>query len=228
MVTLASVSRDDRVRAVADRWTSLSRKSKQTVEFEQLCRVVGIDGGQFFGAITATAFELGMDVSGFIGGLESWIVQVPTFQQHATAAKDTAMREQFFKAAAFWASTASGPVCEPVSLARALGRRGTSKRIERGHRVLSREGCRSCDKMAAFRRKVSLSLRQFARLFLTSMDTVRRWEGRRFTPTPHQEWFLGVLVRYVNEKGITVFRQRFVQQPGRYGKPGRPPSLNSN
>jgi hypothetical protein len=62
MVTLASLSRDNRVRAVAGRWTSLSRKAKQSIEFEQLCRVVGIDGGHFFSAITATAFELGMDV----------------------------------------------------------------------------------------------------------------------------------------------------------------------
>src|SRR5262249_43013164 len=45
MVTLALLSRDKRVRAVASRWTSLSRKAKQTVEFEQLCRDIGIDGG---------------------------------------------------------------------------------------------------------------------------------------------------------------------------------------
>jgi DNA-binding transcriptional regulator YiaG len=222
MVTLASLSRDDRVRAVADLWTSLSRKAKQTVEFEQLCRVIGIDGGHFVSAITAIAFELGMDVSRFIGSLECWTVQVPTSQQRAMAAKGYAMREQFFKAAAFWAGTTSGLVCEPVSLAIAFGRRGVSKRIDRGHRVLSLEGRRSCDKMAAFRRKVSLSQRQFARLFVAAARTVQRWEAREFSPSPHQEWLLGVLVRYVNEKGITAFQERFVQQPPRFQKRGRP------
>jgi hypothetical protein len=101
MVTLASLCRDKRVRAVASRWTSLSRKAKQTVEFEQLCRVVGIDGGYFFSAITATAFELGMDVSGFIGSLECGTIQAPTFPQQAKAAKGTALREQFFKSRRF-------------------------------------------------------------------------------------------------------------------------------
>ena len=225
MVTLASLSRDDRVRAIADRWTSLSRKAKQTVEFEQLCRNVGIDGGHFFSAIAATAFELRMDVSGFIGSLECWTVQVPTFPQQATAVKDTAMREQFFKAAAFWAGTTSGLVCEPVSLARTLGRRGMSKRIDRGHRVLSREGRRSCDRMAAFRRKVALSQRQFAQLFTTSGRTVRHWERRKFTPTPHQQWLLGILVRYAKQNGITAFQHRFVGEPARFARPGRPPNV---
>jgi DNA-binding transcriptional regulator YiaG len=206
MVTLASLSRDKRVRAVASRWTSLSRRAKDTVEFEQLCRDVGIDGGHFFSEITGIAFELGLDVAGFIGGLECWTVQAPTFPQAATAAKGTALREQFFKAAAFWAGTTSGLVCEPVSLARALGRRGMSKRIDRGHRVVSREGRRSCDKMAAFRRKAGLSQRQFAQLFTTSERTVRHWEGHKFTPTPHQQWFLGILVRYEKQNGITAFR----------------------
>jgi hypothetical protein len=55
-----------------------------------------------------------MDV-GFIGSLQCWTVRAPTFPQQA--AKDTAMREQFFKAAAFWAGTAPLPVSEPTSLA---------------------------------------------------------------------------------------------------------------
>jgi DNA-binding transcriptional regulator YiaG len=97
-----------------------------------------------------------------------------------------------------------------------------SKRIDRGHRVLSREGRRSCDKMAAFRRKVALSQGQFAQLFTTSGRTVRHWEGHKFTPTPHQLWFLGILVRYAKQNGITAFQHRFVGEPPRYAKRGRP------
>jgi hypothetical protein len=118
MVMLASLSRDDRVRAVAERWTLLSRKAKQTIEFEQLCRAVHIDGGHFFSVITGTAFELGMDVSGFIGSVQATSPQLPT------SAKDTALREHFFRAAAFWAGATSMPVCELAPLARAPGRRG--------------------------------------------------------------------------------------------------------
>jgi len=151
-----------------------------------------------------------------------WTIQAPTFPQQATAAKDTAMREQFFKAAAFWAGTTWGLVCERVSLARALGRRGMSKRIDRGHQVVSRESRRSCDRMAAFRRKVALSQGQFPQLFTTSGRTVRHWEGHKFTPTPHQQWFLAILVRYAKQNGITAFRRRFVGEPPRYAKCGRP------
>jgi DNA-binding transcriptional regulator YiaG len=134
------------------------------------------------------------------------------------------MREQFFKGAAFWADTAPLPVSEPTSLARSLGRRGVSKRIDRGHRVLSREGRRSCDRMAAFRRKVALSQGQFAQLFTTSGRTVRHWERRKFTPTPHQQWFLGILVRYAKQNGLTAFRRRFVGEPARFARPGRLPN----
>ena len=81
--------------------------------------------------------------------------------------------------------------------------------------------------MAALRREWKLSLRQFAELFLTSARTVRRWEGHEFSPTPHQQWFVSILVRYVKQKGITALQQRFVQQPPRFQKRGRPVSRKS-
>jgi DNA-binding transcriptional regulator YiaG len=222
MVTLASLSRDDLVRAVAHRWTLLSRQAKQTIEFEQLSRAVGIDGGHFFGAITGVAFELAMDISGFIGSLECWTIQAPTFPQQATA-KGTALREQFFKAVAFWAGTTSGQVCEPVSLARALGRRGMSMRIGRGARVVSEEERRRCAEIAAFRKEWRLSQSQFARLFISSTRTVRHWERGEFSPTPQQQRFLGLLAGYARREGLRAFHKRFVgEQAPRYGQPGRP------
>ena len=92
------------------------------------------------------------------------------------------MREQFFKAAAFWTGTTSGLVCEPALHERAPGRRGASKRIGRGARVAS-EGRKSCDEMALFRRKCKLSQSQFASLFVSSTRAIRHWERGEFSPT---------------------------------------------
>jgi DNA-binding transcriptional regulator YiaG len=230
IIVLAWLSSHPQVRAIAGSWSSLPRKAKQGVELEELCLAAGIDAGSFFGSIVATAFELEMDISGFIGGALQMSVQATRFVEHVRTRKRARLRKQFFKSAAFWAGVA--PVPEPVkiSLAGVLsGRsRGSNRRISRGRQVVSGEGRTGCDEMAAIRRKWKLSLRQFAELFLTSARTVRRWEGREFNPTPHQHWCLSILVRYAEQKGITAFRRRFVQQPGRYSKPGRPPSLNSN
>src|SRR5262245_38342940 len=70
ILALGWLSGDAQARAVRDRWHSLSRQSKRSIEVEDLCRAVGIDAGEYFGIVAATAYDLGMDASRFIGGVE--------------------------------------------------------------------------------------------------------------------------------------------------------------
>ena len=121
IIVLAWLSSDPQVRAIAGRWSSLPRKAKQGVELEELCLAAGIDAGSFFGSVAVTAFELGMDVSGFIYGALQMSVQTTRFVDRVKTKKRAGLRAQFFKSAAFWAGVA--PVPEPVkmSLAQVLG-----------------------------------------------------------------------------------------------------------
>jgi DNA-binding transcriptional regulator YiaG len=208
-------SGDAGARAVVGRWASLSRTAKRKVELEEICRAVGVDAGQFVSAIVKTAIDLEIDVSGLISVLDQ-----ATFVDPATIAKSAVQRQQFWRFVAF--SNGVAPVLEEISLARVMGRRGPSARIGRGQSVRSAEARRSCREMATARGKWKLSSRQFATLFFTSAPTIRRWENRQFTPTPHQQWLLGLLVRYAERNGMAAFRQRFVGQAPRYRKPGRP------
>src|SRR5215831_8509717 len=77
ILVLAWLSSDPQVWAIAGRWSSLPRKAKQNVELEEPCLTAGIDAGSFFGSVVTTAFELGMDVSGFIGAALQMSVQAP-------------------------------------------------------------------------------------------------------------------------------------------------------
>jgi len=216
VVGLAWLSGDDQARNVVRRWASLSCQAKRKVELEEVCRAVGVDVGHFVGTVAVMAFELGLDVSDFVGAIDR-----PTeFVDPGVIAKNAALSAQFWRFAAF--SNGAVPVLEKTSLARALGRRGPSSRIDRGARVVSTDERRSCRAMAAARRKWKLSQKQFAGLFFTSPPTVERWESRQFSPSLHQQWLLGLLASYAREHGMAAFRRRFVRQPPRYGKRGRP------
>jgi DNA-binding transcriptional regulator YiaG len=70
MLALGWLSGDAQARAVRDRWQSLPRQAKRGIGVEDVCRAVGIDVGEYFGIVAATAFDLGMDVSTFIGCVE--------------------------------------------------------------------------------------------------------------------------------------------------------------
>jgi DNA-binding transcriptional regulator YiaG len=81
-----------------------------------------------------------------------------------------------------------------------------------------------CDEMAAFRKKWKLSARQFSELFGTGIRGVQWWESHKHTPAPRYRWVLELFRRYVGRNGVSAFRRRFVRQPPRYRKPGRPVS----
>jgi hypothetical protein len=66
---LASLSHDRRVRSVAARWRALDKDQQASTFLEDLCEDAGIDGPYLLGKVLSTAFELGIDVSGVIGGM---------------------------------------------------------------------------------------------------------------------------------------------------------------
>ncbi len=205
-IVLASLSDDERVRTVADRWNSLPSELKRIVEIETLCHSAGIASEVVFGKVAATAFELGIDTSGLIG-----------------RAMLPADPEQFY-----------GFVDLSAPLERNWrdglhfgGRRGPSKRAVTGHRVESIEAHQVCAAITLARKNWGLSQDQFAGLFMTTVRTVRRWEARQFSPTDHQLWFLHMFVGYVARHGLRRFLRRFVREERRYGKPGRPTTSRS-
>lgn len=72
------------------------------------------------------------------------------------------------------------------------------------------------------RRRWGLSQSQFARLFATSVRTVRRWETGQLEPQEHQQWLFSLLLNYANINGVNRLLRRFLQESGRFSKPGRP------
>jgi hypothetical protein len=135
MILFAWLSDDDRARTVRDRWNSLPRRAKHSVEVEDLCRAVGIDAGHFFGIVAARAFKLGMDTSVFIGGVLPITTQVVGSVNRVITGKGTGRSKQFWKSATVSADTAAEP----------------NKGVGRRTQLLSAKGC--CDGMAAFREK---------------------------------------------------------------------------
>jgi hypothetical protein len=214
VVYLAWLSGNDQARSVVRRWASLSCQAKQKVELEEVCRAVGADTGQFIATVAATGFELG--VNGFIAAIDR-----PTgLVNPAMIAQSPALYEQFWRFVAF--SKGAAPMLEKISLAKALGRRGPSSRIGRGGRVVSAEDRRSCREMAAARKKWKLSRKQFAELLFVNVRMLERWRNCRFCPSGHQRWALHLLIQYADEHGVGALRRRFVGQPPRYAKHGRP------
>ena len=78
------------------------------------------------------------------------------------------------------------------------------------------------NQVVTLRKRWGLSQKQFARLFMTTARTLKRWEAQRSGLTPHQQYFLGVFARYVQRNGLKAFRRRFVGEKPRYAKRGRP------
>jgi len=72
------------------------------------------------------------------------------------------------------------------------------------------------------RQELALSQARFAKLFLTTARTVRRWESRETFPTEHQQWFGYILMRSAARHGIRKFVRRFIAGKRRLSRPGRP------
>ena len=68
----------------------------------------------------------------------------------------------------------------------------------------------ACDYMAKMRRRLRLTRRQFADLFMTSLRTVERWETHTRRPSTRHQWQLRLLAQYAKERGLATFRRRFV------------------
>jgi len=214
MILLGWLSEDDRVRAIAGRWSSLPRTIRPQVELEELCREIGLDRAVFGHNITMTAFDLGIDVSALLGRVASYPSVIrgvfTTPGLHLEALRLTgilAPRLQFVPR-------------EESTIVTATGLRGPSKHDSRGSRARSLESNQACGRMARARWRWGLSQGQFARLFMTSVRTVRRWEDRQFAPTPHQQWFLGLFEKYIAKEGLAAFLSRFVRQTSRYQAAG--------
>jgi hypothetical protein len=191
---LARLTGDPRVRAVAEAWRSLTAVAKIETHIEELCRASGLSDADFFGCVSATAWELGIDVAAF------WMEGPGHAVSLRSALGDSLMREQ------------------PVEVLWPQ-----SGWIRRRARLLARWNRRASDEAAKLRRRTRLSQSQFADLFMTTVRTVRRWEGGQCALTTHQQYFLRLFAMYIEWNGVCGFRQQFVREGARYGKAGRPP-----
>jgi DNA-binding transcriptional regulator YiaG len=79
-----------------------------------------------------------------------------------------------------------------------------------------------CDQVVELRRRWRLSQTQLAFLLMVSGRSVELWESRKVRPGKRQWCFLMLLERYAEAHGISALRRRFVRQPPRYAKRGRP------
>ena len=178
MLALGWLSGNAQARAVRDRWHSLPRQAKRGIEVEDLCRAVGIDVGQYFGIVAATAFDLGMDLAPFISGVERMTTRLAACVNQVMG-RDSGQSKQYRESATVSPGFA---------------------------RLLSAEGCR--DAMAGFREKWTLSQQQFSKVLGCGLRSVKRWEGRQCNPQPHQRWILELLRRYVSRKGVSASASR--------------------
>ncbi len=223
MITLAWLSQDERVRAVAGRWTALPATARRHTELEVLCGAAGATVDDFLKDVADTGFELGMiDLAGMFGAMfaatDNSESALASLIERAKLPKGSAAREQLWRFGRL-----PPPAHHEQCCTLRIGTfRGPSKRDSHGSRVRSAEAHHACSQMARMRERWRLSQRQFARLFVTSVRTVRRWEGYKYAPTLHQQWFLGLFVQWAEQHGIRKFRRRFVRGTPRYGKPGRP------
>jgi DNA-binding transcriptional regulator YiaG len=194
LLALGWLSGDERARAVRDRWLALPRQVRRNVRVEDVCRAVGIDVAEYFGIVVATAFEFGMDVAGFISGVDWMIARIVAAANRVMGTDRSRSKSQ--------------PVPTPAV---GFGRRT---------RLLSAAGCR--DAMPAQRRQWNLSEQQFAKVLGASLRTVKYWEAGESVPQQHQRWILELLRRYTQQHGVRELRRRFVGEQPRYAKAGRP------
>jgi len=97
-----------------------------------------------------------------------------------------------------------------------------AKRSRKARELLLIWQDQACDNMARLRKECGLSQAQFSRLFMTHPRTVRRWEAHESLPPRRQQWFLWLFLDYADRCGVPALRDRFVRQPQRFGKAGRP------
>src|ERR1019366_5310907 len=193
MIHLAWLSDDPRAQTVARRWKSSSGERSRGVQIEQLCDAAGIDDREFAGKVAGAAWELGIALPRFIAGVA----------EAGESLKDAHVRTLMVGEPII-------PWLEPAELKRCRDR------------LLRESEHRICDDVARLRREWGLSQSQFARLFLTDVRTMKRWQAREMKPTPRHRWLLRLFALYVERKGLRAFRHRFFRQNPRYGKPGRP------
>ena len=81
--------------------------------------------------------------------------------------------------------------------------------------------------MARLRKKLGLAARQFSQILGVRLRTVQWWEAGECDPQSNQQVVVALVTSYVHRYGVKTFRQRFVKEPARYGKPGRFPVNDS-
>jgi DNA-binding transcriptional regulator YiaG len=81
----------------------------------------------------------------------------------------------------------------------------------------------TCADMARLRKKLGLAARQFSQVLGVRLRTVQWWDAGECDPQSNQQVVVALVTRYVHRYGVKTFRQRFVEGPARYGKPGRFP-----
>ena len=77
-----------------------------------------------------------------------------------------------------------------------------------------------CAAVARLRVEWALSQSQFVRLLNTAVRTVKRWESHSHKPTPEVRIILASFQDYIAAHGLEAFRERFVREEPRRGKPG--------
>jgi DNA-binding transcriptional regulator YiaG len=183
MLALGWLSGDARARAVRDRWISIPREMRNSIEPEQLCQAAGIEPGQLVQLIVNAGYDLQLlDPASFMAHIMGMFARVM------------------------------------ASSSRNLPSAGQMIRLH--NRQVRRWKCRD---MACLRKKLGLAARQFAQVFGVSLRTVQAWDGGECDPQYNQQVVVALVTRYVHRYGLKTFRQRFVEGPARYGKPGRLP-----
>ena len=188
MMHLAWLSRDKRVRAVAEGWHALTAVEQADTPIEELCNG-GISGADLVASVGGTAWELGIPIAAFIVG-ES---------EHAVSLKDALGQVLMtgHRVSVWWPPT---------------------KWNRHRDKLMATFVLRASDEAAALRRRLRLSQAQFGSLFMSTKRTVRRWEADESDLTMHQQYFLRLFVRYIEWHGVREFRRRFVCEEPRYGQ----------
>ncbi len=72
LITLARLSKDEKVRQLAVLWNSLPRKDHRTVNLDRLCLLdAEVSPGMVLASIAETAYDLDIDVSELIGAIDA-------------------------------------------------------------------------------------------------------------------------------------------------------------
>jgi DNA-binding transcriptional regulator YiaG len=208
------LSSDQRARAVANTWRSLTIEKRRTT-IEDLCGGADITVTEFFRSVYRTGRELNAlfrrprDLPIFMLGLLKQDGSDPGVTLEISMSRASVK-------SAFEAKLMLG---EPLELFLA-----SRKYRHRLNHLLALWKAQACDYVASMRRRWRLSQAQFADLFMTDVRVVKRWEAHEAKPTIRHQWFLRLFALYVKEHGLGTFRRRFVGQRPRYGRRGRPSS----